>query len=411
MATEILFFIVMALGIAIGYCLPRIVNKKKETKTAPVPAPQELPETGLEKKIMLEEAIAIIKRLSETAVSTLELKGLADEIIKTTCNILNPEFCVLLLLEEETDTLKVISSVGLDKKTAKTMRIKNGEEISGVVTKLNETKIFNQLEKEIWLYNLKYDSIYKHSLASLPLSFKNKAIGVLNVSNKKSGKPFSTTDEQILKIIAVEAAITLENSKLFQEQQKNYLDTIIALAKAIDARDPYTYYHSTNVSKYSVAIAKKINAAETEVENIERAALLHDIGKIGIKDIVLMKPEKLTKEEYEEIKKHPSKGEEIIKSLPFLKEVTIIVKHHHERYDGLGYPDGLSQENIALGARILAIADSFDTMTTRRLYRHPLSLEEAKTELFNNKGKQFDPYLVDCFLEILEKEPDIVSKN
>lgn len=403
----------LSFGIFIGYYLSRLNNKRKdnaaEQKALPNPAPET--EILLEKKLMLEESITIIKKLSETVSSSLNITDLAGEIVKTTCGILNVEICVLFLLDEETDTLDVIASAGIEDAVAKTMHIKKGEEITGVVAMFSEVKIINELEKEPAFYNLKQDSFYKQSLASLPLSFKNKAIGVLNVSNKKSGKPFSATDEQVLKIIALETAIALQNSKLFQEQQKSYLNTIIALANAIDARDPYTYHHSNNVTRYEVAMAKEINLGEKKIENIRYAGLLHDIGKIGIKDSILTKPGKLNDEEYNQIKSHPLKGEEIIKSLPFLKEITKMVRHHHERFDGKGYPDGIKGERIEIGARILAIADSFDAMTTKRVYRDPMTLAQAREELIKNKNTQFDSSLVDYFIQILEKEPAIISEN
>lgn len=405
---------ILLAGILIGYLF--FSSRKKENKTEKIPEhsePQETQSEGgaslLEKKMMLEDTITIIKRLSESASMIMDINELAAEIVKTACGILNVEVCVLFLLEEETDTLKVIASSGLEDAVVKRMFIKNGEEISGAVAKYNEAKIFNDFEKETLPYNLKQETCYRQSFASLPLSFKNKALGVLNVSARKSGRGFSDTDVEILKIIALETAISLQNSKFFQEQQKIYLDTIIALAKAIDARDPYTYCHSNNVTRYAVRIAQELGLAEHKIKDIRHAGLLHDIGKIGIQDSILMKPGKLSEDEYKQIKQHSLKGEEIVKSLPFLKGIANLIKHHHERFDGKGYPDGIRGEDIDVGARILAIADSFDAMTTKRVYRDPMPLDKAREELVKNKSTQFDPKLTDCFIRILEKEPNIIN--
>lgn len=417
MIDMVIFFIVFFIGIFLGFFIPGFINKEKQITVKPEPEPKPVEfknlkdesETLLEKKILLEEAIAVIGKLSENISLSLNLKELGEEIVKTTSGILDVEICALLLLDENKDALTIIASTGIDESFSKKVLIKKGEEISGLAAKYNDIKIFNNLEIETKFDNLKYDACYKESLISHPLSFKNKVLGVLNVSKKKTGKPFYPIDAEIIKIISLESAIALQDFKLLNEQYKNYLNTIIALANTVDARDPYTYRHSHNVTKYSVRIARYFQLPTQIIENIRYAGLLHDIGKIAIKDEVLLKAGKLTDEEYSQIKTHPLKGEEIIKSLPFLDEVAKIIRHHHERFDGNGYPDKLKGESIEIGARILAVADSFDAMTTKRTYRDPLSIEKTKAELINNKNSQFDPDIVDCFMQILEKEPQIFN--
>jgi len=406
--TILLLLIVGILSLFIGYRLSRITTKKmKATAIAELQEP--VAETGnlLEERLMMNEAINIIENLSETISSSLGMNELAGEIVKHTSTVLNVEICALLLLDENTDILSIIASTGIADESINSIRIKNGKEISGLVAKFNEIKVINNLAIQASSYQLKYETCYKHTLVSIPLSIKNKVIGVLNVSNRKTGKPFSPVDVEILKIIALESAVALQNFKLIKEQHQDYINTIIALASAIDARDPYTYQHSNNVTKYAVRIAKEMKLPSKMIEDIKYASLLHDVGKIGIRDDVLMKPGKLTDEEFLQIKNHPIKGEEIIKSLPFLKGIGRIMRHHHERFDGKGYPDGIKGKDIELSARILKIADFFDAITTDRPYRKAFSLEEAKNELIKNKGVELDPNLTDCFLEILEKEPHL----
>ena len=390
----------------------RIAIKKKEEITAITEPQKPAPEIEnlLEKGLMMEEAIAIIENLSETISSSLDLNELADEIVKGAAKILNVEICALLLSDDNADTLSIIASRGIEGESIDNIRIEKGKEISGLVAKFNEIKVINNLALQASSYQLKYETCYKNNLVSVPLSIKNKVIGVLNVSDRKTGKPFSPIDVEILKIIALESAVALQNFKLIKEQHEDYLNTIIALANALDARDPYTYWHSTNVTKYAVRLAEEIKLPNKIIEDVKHAGLLHDIGKIGIRDDILMKPGKLTDEEFLQIKKHPAKGEEIIKSLPFLKRASRIIRHHHERFDGLGYPDGIKGEDIEVSARILKIADFFDAITTDRPYRKAMSFEEARNELIKNKGTEFDPYLADYFLEILAKEPDLIRK-
>jgi putative nucleotidyltransferase with HDIG domain len=245
----------------------------------------------------------------------------------------------------------------------------------------------------------------------VPLVIQHEAVGVLEVSRKKNNQPFAHKDLALLENVARVVAIAIKNSRLLEDIQEGYLRTITTLALIIDARDPYTKRHSENVTRYSLSIADEMGLASDQKEILRRASLLHDIGKIAVRDEVLLKPGKLTDTEFEQIKTHSVWGEEIVKSLPFLKDVSVLVRHHHERYDGRGYPDGKKGPDIELGSRIMAVADTFDAMTTDRPYRKALTLTLASEELKRNKSTQFDPEAVDCFLKILEREPAIVQKR
>jgi putative nucleotidyltransferase with HDIG domain len=238
---------------------------------------------------------------------------------------------------------------------------------------------------------------------------KGMPIGALNVTAKKTSSPFTYRDEELLVNVARMGAIAFQNSRLHEQIQEDYLKTMMTLAVILDARDPYTKRHSENVTRYSVAIAKKMGFSPDQIETIRRSALLHDIGKIGIRDDILLKPGRLSPEEFEQIKIHPVKSQEIVSSLPFLKEVALLVRHHHERFDGNGYPDGESGEDIEMGARIMAVSDSFDAMTTDRPYRKKLPFDQAIAELISCKGTQFDPKVVDHFIAILKNNPKIVE--
>jgi len=194
--------------------------------------------------------------------------------------------------------------------------------------------------------------------------------------------------------------------ELYTKMQKVYLDTIRALAAAIDAKDPYTKGHSERVSKNAVALAQQMKLPDREIENIEYSALLHDIGKIGIEDTILRKDDKLTFDEYMKIKQHTIMGANIIEPVDFLKHSYRAIYHHHERFNGNGYPDGIKDEEIPLPARIIAVADAFDAMGSDRPYRKRLSQEEIIAELKKESGKQFDPEVVKAFLSILERKKE-----
>ncbi len=192
-------------------------------------------------------------------------------------------------------------------------------------------------------------------------------------------------------------------ARLYEDLRSTYLRTIRALAQAIDARDHYTHSHSENVSKYSVLIGQEMKLSVKEIEGLREAAELHDIGKIGISDSILTKPGSLTSEEWVQIKTHPQTGSQILEPLTFLSDVIELVKEHHERVDGSGYPAGLKGEEILLGARIIHLADAYDSMISARSYRQvPFTKDAAITEIKDKTGTQFDPEVVSAFLKIVD---------
>jgi putative nucleotidyltransferase with HDIG domain len=253
----------------------------------------------------------------------------------------------------------------------------------------------------------------------VPLWTRNEFVGALALSGKFTSEPYSEEDFELLKIIASQIAITLhnyelfmelsehlnENKRLYEEMRLIYHDTIQAFAAAIDAKDDYTKNHSYRVARYAVAIARELGWNESDVEGIYIAGLLHDVGKIVLSDKVLEKKSGLTEDEMLDIKRHPSISYDIISKINFpWKDVVRIVRHHHERPDGRGYPDNLNDGELSDGAKILALADSFDAMTTDRPYRDRMDLKEALEELKRCLNTQFDARIMGAFCKVLEKE-------
>ncbi|WP_461247569.1 HD-GYP domain-containing protein [Treponema sp. R6D11] len=187
--------------------------------------------------------------------------------------------------------------------------------------------------------------------------------------------------------------------------EKTHFETILAFSDALEARDQYTAGHSRRVMGYSESIGKRMKLDKQNIEELKRSSVLHDIGKIGIPDTVLKKETKLTDEEFAIIKSHPQTGAAILKHIKSFKDLVPAVYHHHERFDGEGYPDGIKGTAIPLHARIIAITDTFDAMTSSRSYRKALSFKTALNELERNKGIQFDPDITDIFIEILTESP------
>ena len=247
------------------------------------------------------------------------------------------------------------------------------------------------------------------SLLLVPLQIENRLLGLITLMHLHEGpenhqESYQEDDYQIISIFAQQAALIWENTQLKIENERKtlYLETMGALTSAIDAKDVYTMGHSERVAQWAVALAQRLGLTQEEINNLSYGARLHDIGKIGIKEEILNKPQGLTEEEFAHIQAHPQIGADILEPLGFLKESIAIVRHHHERYDGKGYPVGLKGEDIPFSARIVAIADAWDAMTSRRAYRGALSREEACGEIRRGAGSQFDPYMAEMFLSLWE---------
>ena len=212
--------------------------------------------------------------------------------------------------------------------------------------------------------------------------------------------------QQMNEIKKINEELAETNDKL----EKAYLESVQTLRYTVEAKDSYTRGHSDRVSEYSVLIGKKVGLSEEELKILKIGGLFHDIGKIGIPDSILQKNAKLTDDEYSEIKNHPSIGAHILGAASIFQDIIPIVKHHHERFDGRGYPSGLKGEEIPYMARIAAIADTFDAMTSKRSYRNALELNTVIEEIERCKGTQFDPKLADVFLDILKNELDTIKE-
>jgi len=263
------------------------------------------------------------------------------------------------------------------------------------------------------------------SLIAAPLVSRGRVIGAVHVLDKHDGEGFSTEDQKLLQTIASQIGVAIENSQLYQSEQEHahnleaayaeledtYDQTLAALSGALDLRDNETEGHARRVTRYSVRIAQEMGFADASMVPIERGALMHDIGKIGVPDSILLKPGKLTDEEWEVMRTHPNLGYRMIRNIGFLSDAAPVVLHHHERYDGGGYPDGLAGEDIPIGARIFAIADTFDAMTSDRPYRKALSYEVAREELEKCAGSQFDPGAVAAFCAVPPDEWDQIRER
>jgi putative nucleotidyltransferase with HDIG domain len=236
-----------------------------------------------------------------------------------------------------------------------------------------------------------------------PLWIRGELFGFLMLSQNSENGSLSASETGLLDFLMRKAALAVENMALYECLISNFYGILKSLVNALEAKDPYTGKHSERVTIFAVRLARTMGCRPNDIEVLRTVGYLHDIGKIGITDKILNKPGGLVPEEYEMVKRHPVIGEAIVRELGLSAEERAIIRHHHERWDGKGYPDGLSGTDIPFLARIVTVADAFDAMTSKRAYRDSLPLEQAKQEIRDNRGRQFDPDVVDAFFAVMEE--------
>ncbi len=351
------------------------------------------------------EQLRTLIELTKLITSTLETKEVRRRAIEAATTLLNAEAGSLILIDPDTGDLFFEIATGEKSDVVKKIRLKKGEGIAGWVIENGKAIVLDDVRSDLRFYrgvDEKSNFITK-SMIAVPVKTRERMLGVLEVINKKDGR-FDNEDLEVLEALSNQIAIAIENANLYEEMRETFYGTIEALAETIEKRDPYTGGHTKRVMDYSLMIGGKLGLSKKEMENLKLSATLHDIGKIGIRDEVLLKKGKLIPEEAMEMNMHPKYGSEILSHIRQLKDVIPGMRGHHEKYDGSGYPDGLKGEEIPLNARIIAIADAFDAMTTDRPYRKALSIDEAINELKRYAGIQFDPYLIDIFIEALKED-------
>ena len=345
--------------------------------------------------------LTALNELAFALGSNRELDALLDGALQQVVAVTGADSGSILLLAGNDDVLEIAAAVGIPDDIIESTRIPVGEGIAGWVAECKEPLILVDGSDSRFAGELLREDI--GSAICAPVMSKDEVIGVLNVNRKGGSELFTTENKHVVTSFAGQLGIAIENARLYTDLEGTFLGTISALAAAVDAKDPYTYGHSNEVTIHAVSIAEALGLEPDEIQMIRIAATLHDIGKIGIDGAILLKPGRLTEEEREIINRHPAIGADILAPLDFLREAVPLVLFHHERYGGGGYPSGISGEAIPFGARIISVADSFNAMISDRPYREGLSLEAARKELRDNAGSQFDPAVVDAFLAILNE--------
>jgi len=353
--------------------------------------------TKLSKKF--SEMTALYETVKITG-SFLDIEDVLSSVFNNIVKTLKAEIGYLMLFDPGEEVLTIKRAHGLTKEVIKRTRIKMGESIAEMVAQSGEPMIIRRGTDALQNKGRKRYG-YINCICAL-LKTKKRLIGIINLNRKRDSEPFTEDDLNLLSTMAHEAATAIENVSLYRDLREGYLSIVHSMISALEVKDPYIKGHSDAVARYAVAIAKRLNISPQGIETIEMAALLHDIGKIGIHEDILNKPGKLDEEDWKEMKKHPEIGLKILNGVNFPWDIRPVIYHHHERYDGKGYPAGIKGKEIPLGARIIAVADSYDSITSERAYRKGLSKKVAIKELERVAGAQLDPEIVGVFVEMLK---------
>lgn len=365
----------------------------------------------LEKKALGRETlekykeITLLYDITEKLTASLDPKEAAQLVADEAKRLIKADNISVMLKNEETGMFELLASSGRELHPGEGLKIGIG--IAGSVVLNGRAEIVNDIMSDARYVS---GAIRVSSLMCAPLKIKDRVIGVIYISSEEPVH-YTAEDLKLLSALAFQAAADIENARLYDSLKETFLTTVHTLAETIEKRDPYTGGHTKRVMNYSVAVGRVLGLSELEIERLELAAVLHDIGKIGIKDCVLLKKRKLTADEFEDIKMHTIYAEEILDHIKHLKGVIPGVKHHHERYDGSGYPERLRGDGIDIIARIISVVDAFDAMTTDRPYRKKMELARAFDELRVNAGTQFDPKVVEAFFKAYDENRILIEEE
>lgn len=333
-------------------------------------------------------ALSTVHTVHRLIGSTLDINELLPRIARLSLQIIRANRCSIKLVDSTKKLLLPKVTIDLREKKSRLKKVKIGLWSPGKAAK------FGRPIRD------------KNHLAT-PL-IDEDVIGVITLYDKVDGKPFTAFDQEIMATMSEQAVIAIKNAQLYKEQEKLTLGIIKSLATMVSTRAKGAYLPRSSFLRITTLVGQKLHLSGYELKGIEYAILLHDAGQLVVPDEVLTKPAKLTGREYGLVKEHPIIGAEILKPMKSLKGIVPIVLYHHENYDGTGYPKGLKKDQIPLGARIMGVVSAFEAMITKRPYRTPKSISAAIEEIKKNSGTQFDPKVVQVFMEVVRRQ-DILT--
>jgi putative nucleotidyltransferase with HDIG domain len=351
-----------------------------------------------------KKGLELVYGVSKKIRSTPRMTQILEQVIRTAQKTLNIAAASVLLYGDNEEELFFEVASGPVGRVLRQEKLSTRYGIAGQVALTGKPLIVNDTTRSEKFHKMIDDTtgFQTRSLICAPLMVQRKILGVIEVINKLDGTEFGEQDLEAVIAVATTTAMAIENTRQHQVILDAFKNTISTLAAAIDVKDPYASGHSQRVMEYTSMAGVYFSLPPDEMEILRHAAVLHDIGKIETDSCILGKTDPLTREEWEIIRRHPEAGANLLKDIAYLEKASDLVLHHHERYDGKGYPGGLKGEEIPLGARLISIADAFDTMTTGRSYCPVMSIDQAVQELERCAGNQFCPVAVRAFISGLQ---------
>ncbi len=370
----------------------------------------------------LESAVlrlASLNEMGQAIHSILDLKEILRFFVQLLATELGADRVSLMLLDKNSGQLMIEASVGFDEDLVHDIRVKIGEGIAGTVMQEGKPLLVDDVEKDPRFIkrterDYRTDSFISAPLIlSVPIKLKQEILGVINVNNKREGGVFTEKDLEFVSTLASQAALAIENARMFEELKgtnrklkETHFEVIRVLAETLEAKDAVRRGNSDRLIRYATRVGDRLGLSDEEKEHLHYAAILHDIGKIGIPDLILQKTESLTEAERELVNHHPQMGADLVRRIQFLSPLAPIIEAHHEHYDGSGYPKGISGEGIPIQARIVSVVDAFDAMISDRPYRKSLAREHAIDELLSGAGSHFDPQVVEALIQVLNQDEE-----
>lgn len=335
--------------------------------------------------------------LSGMVNSAMEISEVRQRAIEAATRLVDCEVASLLFIDEDTGGLYFDVALGDRGEAIKKVHLARGQGIAGWVADRNQPVIINDPQNDPRFFKDadKKSGFLTRNIVCVPINTKARIIGVLQAINK-NGAQFSRNDQQLLTGLSNQIAVAIENVRLYDDLKESFYSVVHVLGNAIEKRDIYSAGHAKRVANYCLAMGRAMGFSKKELINLKLAAVLHDVGMIGVPDQIMHKKSKLSPEEYKTVMRHVLYSEEILKPVKLLHDIMPAIKYHHEHYNGSGYL-GARGDKIPLLARVIAVADAFDAMTTDRAYRNKLGYEGALEELRKNAGSQFDPDVVNAF--------------
>lgn len=352
------------------------------------------------------EELATLYMISESLDNVEGIESVFELIVRVATQVSGAELAAAYLIDERAAGLNLHSVYPKEKRVSRVLHAPLLAESASVVHgKREPARYYNPTGLRFLDAFLLNPGESRPAALLAPIIVRGQDFGMLCLEGKKNAEGFTEQDVGFINIILKKAAVMIERSALYESIYENMVSSLTSLVRTLEAKDRYTRFHSDRVTALAIMVAQEMGCNEQEKETLRFAGLLHDVGKIGVSDAILQKEGPLTPEEFEAIKSHPVIGDRILEPLQMLPEERAIIRHHHERWDGKGYPDKLGGKEIPLLVRVVSLADSYDAMTSDRVYRLGLPHDTAVGEIIRNAGRQFDPNVVRAFESICRRHP------